>query len=162
MSKTHLAHTPRCAASANCPFCHELHLRGTNGAFGPPSPRIFHCNPARRRGYEQRRIHGNAPTPFPYMSTSDSHDCGKCTLHDAMNTPAAVERRDFLRLAGVALASLGFASLRPAAALAMPVVSGGAIASKPGDAKSEKRYPVPAVDGTCRRAPAALPPASRP
>ncbi len=82
------------------------------------------------------------------MSTPESaDDCGECTLHGAMNSPAAVERRDFLRAAGVALASLGFASLRPSAALAMPVIGGGALAARPGDSTSEKRYAVPTADG---------------
>jgi Rieske Fe-S protein len=82
------------------------------------------------------------------MSQTDTdHDCGSCTLHDALNAPAAVERRQFLRIAGAALASIGFLSLRPAAAIAMPVIGGEALASRLGDRKSEKRYNAPAADG---------------
>ena len=64
-----------------------------------------------------------------------------------MSSPAAVERRAFLRAAGAALASVGFLGLRPSSVLAMPVVSGGALPAKAGDRASEKRYPLPAADG---------------
>jgi nitrite reductase/ring-hydroxylating ferredoxin subunit len=82
------------------------------------------------------------------MSHTDTdHDCGGCTLHDALNAPAAIERREFLRFAGAALASIGFMSLRPSAAIAMPVTGGAPLAARPGDRSSEKRYAVPAADG---------------
>jgi nitrite reductase/ring-hydroxylating ferredoxin subunit len=82
------------------------------------------------------------------MSSSDSaHDCGKCTLHDAVNAPAAVERREFIRAAGFALASVGFLGFGASPAVAMPVLSNGALASRAGDRAGEKRYAIPATDG---------------
>ena len=98
-------------------------------------------------GYQERdRPTANSLTCFHMPTNDTAHDCGGCTLHDAMNAPAAVERREFLRVAGVALASIGFLSLRPSAALAMPVAGGNALASRSGDRASEKRYAVPTTD----------------
>ncbi|MEP6990155.1 MAG: Rieske (2Fe-2S) protein [bacterium] len=77
-------------------------------------------------------------------------ECGGCSLHDALNAPAAIERREFLRAGALALASLGLLGLgsRSAAAESMPVVGDArALAARAGDRHEEKRYPMPTVDG---------------
>ncbi len=77
----------------------------------------------------------------------NDHDCGGCTLHDTLNSPAAVERRDFLRIAGTALASLGLLSVASSSLRAMPVVAGRALPPHHNDRASEKRFPLPVQDG---------------
>ena len=78
-------------------------------------------------------------------------DCaGRCTLHEAMTAPQAVERRAFIRAAGAAFASLGFLGLGSRAAEAMgsmPISEGAPLPALPGDRPDERRYPVPPVDG---------------
>jgi nitrite reductase/ring-hydroxylating ferredoxin subunit len=74
-------------------------------------------------------------------------ECGGCSLHDALTAPAAMERRAFLRAAGIAVASLGLLSAGARAAEAVLVRSGSALPPTTGDRRSEKRYPVPTIDG---------------
>jgi nitrite reductase/ring-hydroxylating ferredoxin subunit len=69
-------------------------------------------------------------------------DCGGCSLHDP-SSPAAMERRQFFRAAGLALASLGIVSLDATVAAAMPLRA----LSASGGARNDKRYPVPTEDG---------------
>ncbi|MEO8335930.1 MAG: Rieske 2Fe-2S domain-containing protein [bacterium] len=67
-----------------------------------------------------------------------------------MNAPAAIRRREFLRAGAFALASLGLigAGARTADAMAVGEVREMTpLASRNGDARSEKRYPIPAADG---------------
>lgn len=66
-------------------------------------------------------------------------DCSAC--------PVDPDRRAFLRTAAAALGSLGVLGLLPAQALAVPVRVMSALAGVPGDARDERRYPIPAVDG---------------
>lgn len=73
-------------------------------------------------------------------------DCGGCPLHDAFNAPAAMERRQFLRAAGLALASLGILGLDARAAGAMPDRALTALAGGAG-VRNDRRYPVPGEDG---------------
>lgn len=73
--------------------------------------------------------------------------CKGCPLHDAVQAPAAIERRAFLRAAGMAMASLGLIGLGSSAAAALPVHSITALAASGAGAKSEKHYPIPASDG---------------
>ena len=68
-------------------------------------------------------------------------DCTACPLHPADTHD--VGRREFLRAAGLALASLGVLST---SAMAAPVRRVAA-AWKDGDAREEKRYPMPMADG---------------
>ena len=68
-------------------------------------------------------------------------DCTGCPL------PAAMERREFLRAGALAMASLGLLGFGARDAKAMPVRSITALATRNGDAKSEKHYPIPAADG---------------
>jgi nitrite reductase/ring-hydroxylating ferredoxin subunit len=78
----------------------------------------------------------------------DGAECGGCSLHDALNAPAAIERREFLRAGALALTSLGLLGLGARTADAMPVVREiTALAPRGGDRHSEKRYPIPAADG---------------
>jgi nitrite reductase/ring-hydroxylating ferredoxin subunit len=72
-------------------------------------------------------------------------DCGSCPLHD--DEVRSPDRREFLRVAGLALASLSMLGLRPDVAAALPIRDVGARAARGGDGKSEKRYPIPATDG---------------
>ncbi len=76
-----------------------------------------------------------------------SADCGGCTLHDALNAPDAIERRHFLRAAGMALASIGVFGLRPGTAQAMTVGEATPLSSRAGDRGQEKRYAIPVTDG---------------
>ena len=72
--------------------------------------------------------------------------CGGCTLRDALDVPAAVERRDFLRISGLVLASLGLfgGAARPAAAMMPRMVS--ALPRQMADRTEEKRYAISATD----------------
>jgi Rieske Fe-S protein len=79
--------------------------------------------------------------------TTSGADCGGCTLRDALDAPAAMERREFLRAAATVVASLGLfggvtrsASAMPLPGVALPL---GTVGS---DAHSEKRYAIPATD----------------
>jgi len=65
-------------------------------------------------------------------------DCTGCPLHDAAQAPAAIERRAFLRAAGMAIASLGLVGLGSSAAAAMPVRSISALGTYGDGAQSEK------------------------
>lgn len=58
-----------------------------------------------------------------------------------------MERREFFRVAGVALASLAMVGLGPRDASALSVRAIGALAARRGDRPEEKRYPIPATDG---------------
>ena len=80
----------------------------------------------------------NAPTA--------AEDCTGCPLHDAVQAPDAIERRAFLRAAGMAMTSLGLLGFGSRAAAAMPIRSITALATG-GGTKSEKHYPLPATDG---------------
>jgi nitrite reductase/ring-hydroxylating ferredoxin subunit len=82
------------------------------------------------------------PTDVP----SAEQDCGGCPLHDAP-IPAAMERREFFRVAGLALASLSLLGLGAPNASAMTVLGLAPVGRKAGDKKSEQRYPIPAADG---------------
>jgi nitrite reductase/ring-hydroxylating ferredoxin subunit len=78
--------------------------------------------------------------------SSPAPDCGACPLH-AEPTPAAMERREFFRVAGLALASLSLLGAGAVDAAAMSVVRTASLRPQAGDAKDEKRYPIPAADG---------------
>jgi nitrite reductase/ring-hydroxylating ferredoxin subunit len=78
---------------------------------------------------------------------SGSEECGGCALHDAVNAPAAIERRAFFRAAGLALASIGLLGLGARGAEAMPVGEVAALTGRDGERAEEKHYPVPAADG---------------
>lgn len=86
-------------------------------------------------------------TDIPRNETAADVDCGGCTLHDALSASAAIERRDFLRAGALALAALGLLGpgARTAGAMEMGEVS--PLSSNGSDRRSEKRYPLPAVDG---------------
>ncbi len=87
-------------------------------------------------------------TDIPRNETTATVDCGgSCSLHDALNAPAAIERRDFLRAGALALASLGLLGLGARSAEAMDVREVSPLSSKRTDGRAEKRYPVPTVDG---------------
>lgn len=75
-----------------------------------------------------------------------SHDCQGCSLHDALAAPAAVERRAFLRAAGMALAAIGLATIDTERADAMRLRTLTALAPDP-LRPDERRYPVPSADG---------------
>jgi nitrite reductase/ring-hydroxylating ferredoxin subunit len=71
-------------------------------------------------------------------------DCGGCPLHDdAARSP---ERREFLRAAGMALASLSMLGLGAGTAAALPIRAMQALGTRRGDRLGEKRYPIPAAD----------------
>ena len=78
---------------------------------------------------------------------SDAADCGGCTLQDALNAPDAIERRHFLRAAGMAFASIGVLGLRSRPAEAMTVGEISRLPARAGDSHEEKRYAIPAADG---------------
>ena len=69
----------------------------------------------------------------------DDADCTGCPLDP--------ERRDFLRAAGVVLASLGLLGVVPGDASAAPVGAVRSTAPHAGDRRDEKRYPIPSADG---------------
>ena len=66
---------------------------------------------------------------------------------DCTDCPLDPERREFLRAAGAALASLGLLGLLPRDADAAPPRVVHALAVAPHDRLGEKRYPIPAADG---------------
>jgi nitrite reductase/ring-hydroxylating ferredoxin subunit len=70
--------------------------------------------------------------------THDS-DCTACPLDP--------DRREFLRVAGAALASLGLLGLLPRDADAAMPRAVRALAAARHDRRDEKRYPIPAADG---------------
>jgi Rieske Fe-S protein len=72
-------------------------------------------------------------------------DCGGCPLHD--DEVRSPERREFLRVAGLALASLSMLGLGADVAAALPIRDVSARERRGGDRKNEKRYPIPATDG---------------
>jgi len=74
-------------------------------------------------------------------------DCGGCALHDMHSTPAAMQRREFLRAAGLALASLGLigAGARDAGAMSSAMIT--EVTGRDGATAEEKQYAVPAADG---------------
>ncbi|MDB4883070.1 MAG: Rieske [2Fe-2S] iron-sulfur protein [Gemmatimonadetes bacterium] len=74
-------------------------------------------------------------------------DCGGCSLHDTLAAPAAMERREFLRAATLALASLGLLGADARNANAMPLPAIGVISGRDGARAEEKHYAVPAADG---------------
>ena len=73
-------------------------------------------------------------------------DCGGCPLL-AEPTPAAMERREFFRVAGLALASLSLLGVAAPDASAMTVARLASMRPQAGDGRNEKRYPIPAADG---------------
>jgi Rieske Fe-S protein len=83
------------------------------------------------------------PTSDPSVPAA-AEDCGGCPLHDGA---ASIERREFLRIAGLALASLGMLGVGAADAAAMSVRAVSALGARVGDRAEEKRYPIPATDG---------------
>jgi nitrite reductase/ring-hydroxylating ferredoxin subunit len=74
-------------------------------------------------------------------------DCGGCSLHDALTAPAAMQRREFLRAAGLAMASLGLLGIGARDAAAMPSVAIGEVTGRDGPTATTKQYAVPAADG---------------
>jgi Rieske Fe-S protein len=73
-------------------------------------------------------------------------DCGGCSLHDALSTPAAMQRREFLRAAGLAMASLGLLGVGARDARAMSSVAIAEVTGRDGPTAAEKQYAVPAAD----------------
>jgi nitrite reductase/ring-hydroxylating ferredoxin subunit len=71
-------------------------------------------------------------------------DCGSCPLHDDM--ARSPERREFLRAAGMALASLSMLGLGADTAAALPIRVMSALGARRGDRDVEKRYPIPPAD----------------
>jgi nitrite reductase/ring-hydroxylating ferredoxin subunit len=71
-------------------------------------------------------------------------DCGSCPLQDAGEH--SLERREFLRAAGLALASLSMLGLGADTAAALPIRAMRALGARRGDRAVEKRYPIPAAD----------------
>lgn len=84
-------------------------------------------------------------------NSNDNDSCGgACALHDAMNTPKALERREFIRVAGMVFASigaLGLGSRRASAMAPIPISDVAAMPPKIGDRAEERRYAIPSVDG---------------
>jgi Rieske Fe-S protein len=80
-------------------------------------------------------------------TTSVPADCGGCSLHDALATPAAMQRREFLRAAGFAMASLGLLGSSSRDARAMASVTIAEVTGRDGATAEEKHYPMPAADG---------------
>jgi cytochrome b6-f complex iron-sulfur subunit len=71
-------------------------------------------------------------------------DCAGCPLHDdGVRSP---ERREFLRVAGLALASLSMLGLGAEAVSALPIRSTSRLGSRRGDRTGEKRYAIPTAD----------------
>ena len=83
-----------------------------------------------------------------HIHEGDGAECGGgCTLHDALNQPAAIERRAFLRAGAMALASIGVLGTMSRTAAAMVAGEMSPLGSRSGDRAEEKRYPIPAADG---------------
>jgi nitrite reductase/ring-hydroxylating ferredoxin subunit len=80
--------------------------------------------------------------------TTTGPECGGCSLRDALDAPAAMERREFLRAAGLVIASLGLfaGGARSAAAMMLPGVA-AALPDRDGGRREERRYAIPAADG---------------
>ena len=74
-------------------------------------------------------------------------DCGGCSLQEALSTPTAMRRREFLRAAGLAMASLGLLGADARAAGAMPMPAIGEVTGRDGATAEEKQYAIPAADG---------------
>ena len=72
-------------------------------------------------------------------------DCTSCPLHDTAS--ASIERREFLRVAGLALATLSMLGLGADVAHALPIGETRALPRGDGDRREEKRYPIPSADG---------------
>ena len=72
-------------------------------------------------------------------------DCGGCPLHDG--TVRSPERREFLRAAGLALASLSMLGVGADTAAALPIRALRALGARRDDQTAEKRYPMPVADG---------------
>jgi nitrite reductase/ring-hydroxylating ferredoxin subunit len=87
------------------------------------------------------RSHDSDPIDHP-----PAEECGGCPLH-ADPTPAAMERREFFRAAGLALAALSLLGVGAKGAAAMTVSTTTPLRPHAGDATDEKRYPIPASDG---------------
>ena len=64
-----------------------------------------------------------------------------------MKTPAVMERREFLRTAGLVMASLGLLGAGARDASALPVRSLTALARSGREGAAERRYQLPASDG---------------
>ncbi len=77
----------------------------------------------------------------------DGAECGGCSLHDALNQPAVIERRAFLRAGAMALASLGVLGTMSRTAGAMIPAELSPMVPRSGDRHEEKRYAIPAADG---------------
>ncbi|MEO5817927.1 MAG: Rieske (2Fe-2S) protein [Gemmatimonadaceae bacterium] len=86
-------------------------------------------------------------TDIPRNTMPADEDCGGCSLHDALSASAAIERREFLRAGALALASLGLLGAGARTAAAMDVGEVTAQSARLGDARTEKRYPIPTADG---------------
>lgn len=82
----------------------------------------------------------------PDENAGAPEDCGGCSVHDAFAAPAAMERRQFFRAAGLALASLGIIGLDAQPAQAMSIRALTALGGAGRGARNEKRYPVPTAD----------------
>ena len=67
--------------------------------------------------------------------------------HDCTGCPVDPERRELLRAAGAALASLGLLGLLPRSAGAASLRTVRALAPASADGRNEKRYPMPTADG---------------
>ena len=80
-------------------------------------------------------------------ASSPPNDCGRCTLHETLGAPAAIERREFVRAAGLALASLGLLGASAGTLRAMAPRVGRPERAAPGDRADERRYAIPAADG---------------
>jgi len=74
-------------------------------------------------------------------------DCSGCSLHDALSTPAAMQRREFLRAAGLAMASLGLLGFGARDAHAMSSVAIADVTGRDGATAALKQYAVPTADG---------------
>jgi nitrite reductase/ring-hydroxylating ferredoxin subunit len=92
------------------------------------------------------KIVPTAPLHGDRAATADSPECGGCTLRDALDAPVAMERREFLRAAGLALASLGLLGVSAHDADAMPAAL-HLLPARAGDRHEERRYPLPTADG---------------
>jgi nitrite reductase/ring-hydroxylating ferredoxin subunit len=66
---------------------------------------------------------------------------------DCRGCPVDPERRELLRAAGAALASLGLLALWPREADAVTLRAMHALVPAPHDRRDEKRYPIPSADG---------------
>ena len=86
-------------------------------------------------------------TDIPRNDNTAGADCGGCSLHDALSAPAAMRRREFLRAGALVLASLGLLGAGARSADAMELDEVSPLANRSGDARSEKRYPIPTTDG---------------